>query len=300
MKITLSEKYLPVFEALSSGVRIKIIDMLANKPMNIKDLAEQLGLSSAILTMHVRKLENAGLIRSKRIHSGRSTSKVCYLETDYIEIDLPSKKKKAVKTHEFTLPVGHYTDFDVAPTCGIATTESVIGYFDDPRYFLDPERVNAGILWFTKGFIEYKVPNYLLNDQEPLSLEISFELGSEAPGINNNWPSDILFVLNGLEIGQWTSPGDFGGTRGRYTPEWWSLSVGQFGLLKILRIDETGSYIDGERISDVNLRQLQLRQKQWSFRITIPDNAVHAGGVTLFGAGFGNYNQDILFRLYYE
>jgi len=155
-------------------------------------------------------------------------------------------------------------------------------------------------LWFTKGFVEYRIPNYLLSDQTPTALEISMELGSEAPGVNNNWPSDITFILNGLKIGQWTSPGDFGGTRGTYTPQWWSLTVGQYGLLKILKIDNSGSYIDGERISDVTLHQLQLRQKQWTFRIAILDNAEHPGGVTIFGAGFGNYNQDIVFRLYYE
>ena len=274
--------------------------MLSEKPMNIKEMAEQLGLSSAILTMHIGKLEKSGLIGSERTHSGRSTYKVCYLEADSLEIDFPSKTRSNSRVHEFILPIGHYTDFSVLPTCGLATTEKVIGYFDDPRYFLDPERVNAKILWFTKGFVEYKVPNYLLSDQEPVSLEISMELGSEAPGVNNNWPSDITFLINGVEIGKWTSPGDFGGTRGIFTPEWWSLSVGQFGLLKILKIDDTGSYMDGRRISDITLQQLDLRQKQWDFRVTIKDDAIHAGGITIFGSGFGNYNQDIIFRLFYK
>lgn len=300
MKITLSEKCLPVFEALASDVRIKILCMLAEKPMNIKEMAENLGLSSAILTMHVRKLETAGLVHSERIHHGRSTFKVCHLITESIKIDFPLKKNRDIKIHEFVLPIGHYTDFSITPTCGLATTEKVIGYFDDPRYFLNPERVNAKILWFTKGFVEYRIPNFLLSDQNPVALEISLELGSEAPGVNNNWPSDITFILNGINIGQWTSPGDFGGTKGIYTPEWWSLSVGQFGLLKILRIDDTGSYIDGERVSDVTLSQLDLRHKQWSFKIAVLEDAVHAGGVTIFGAGFGNYDQDIVFRLYYE
>jgi predicted transcriptional regulator len=300
LRISLSEKNLPVFEALSSDVRIKIIGMLVNKPMNIKEIAKALGLSSAIITMHVRKLEEAGLIRSERIHSGRSTSKLCYCEMDSIEIIFPSKKNKSSKIHEFALPVGHYTDFDVTPTCGLSTTDHIIGGFDDPRHFLDPERVNAGILWFTKGFVEYRLPNYLLSDQTPVLLEISLELCSEAPGVNDDWPSDISFALNGIEIGKWTSPGDFGGIRGKFTPDWWSLSVGQFGLLKVIRINDTGTYIDDKRISDVTLQQLDLRQKQFTFRISVPSDAVHIGGVTLFGTGFGNYNQDIIFRLYYE
>lgn len=299
MKISISNRDLPVYEALASDIRIKIIHLLAEKPMNIKEIAEHLGLSSAIITMHVKKLEKAGLVRSERIQSNRSNYKVCHLDVESIEIEFPQKNRKDTRVHEFVLPVGHYTDFDIAPTCGLATAEKLIGYYDDPRYFLDPERVNTKILWFTKGYVEYKVPNYLLSNQEPVSLEISMELGSEAPGVNNNWPSDISFILNGVNVGQWTSPGDFGGMRGNYTPEWWSLSVGQFGLLKILRIDDTGSYIDGERVSDITLSQLDLRQKQWSFRVAVLENAVHPGGVTIFGAGFGNYDQDIIFRLYY-
>ena len=248
MKLNISHKHLPVYEALASEVRLNIINLLAKKPMNIKELANQLGLSSAILTMHVRKLENAQIIKSERIQVNRAISKVCSLAVDKIEIDFPVKDENALNIHEFSLPVGHYTDFEVEPTCGLATAEKIIGYFDDPRCFLDPERVDAKILWFSKGYVEYKVPNYLLPDQTPKALEISMELGSEAPGVNENWPSDIAFYLNGIKIGQWTSPGDFGGTRGKFTPEWWSLGVNQYGLLKVLKIDDTGSYMDGQRI----------------------------------------------------
>jgi len=112
MRIAVEEKHLPVFEALASNIRIKIINLLADKPMNIKEMADSLGLSSAILTMHIKKLEKAGLVRSERIHSGRSTYKVCHLATESIVIDFPKKIKNISKVHEFELPVGHYTDFN--------------------------------------------------------------------------------------------------------------------------------------------------------------------------------------------
>ncbi|NLN66357.1 MAG: ArsR family transcriptional regulator [Clostridiaceae bacterium] len=299
MKIKISEKHLPVFEALASGVRLKIINLLSQRSMNIKELAQNLSLSSAILTMHIRKLEDAGIIKSERVKINGAIHKICSLDMDLIEIEFPKNKDSDLKTYEFILPVGHYTDFNVTPTCGLATTEKIIGYFDDPRYFWDPERVNAKILWFTKGYIEYKVPNHLLSDQTLKFIEISMELGSEAPGVNSNWPSDISFFLNGVNIGHWTSPGDFGSTKGNFTPDWWSLSVGQYGLLKIIKIDDTGSYIDGEKMSEVTLSQLNLREQLWSLRIAVLEDALHQGGVTLFGSGFGNYDQDIVFRLYY-
>ena len=32
---------------------------------------------------------------------------------------------------------------------------------DDPRYFAHPDRAEAGILWLSKGYVEYLVPNIL-------------------------------------------------------------------------------------------------------------------------------------------
>lgn len=300
MKTDISEKWLPVYEALSSRVRIKIINILAQNSLNIKQIAEELGLSSAIVTMHVKKLEAAGIVHSERKSITGAVQKICFLDVDSLEIQFPSRKAKVRSYHEFSMPIGHYSDFSVTPTCGIATPEKVIGQFDDPRYFLDPDRVNAGILWFTEGFVEYRIPNFLLSVQQPEELEISMELGSEAPGINSNWPSDISFFLNERIIGQWTSPGDYGNSRGKYTPRWWSLQVGQYGLYKAIRIAQDGSYIDGIKVSDTTLSSLDIRQKYWSFRIAVLPESQNVGGVTIFGKGFGNYSRDIMFKLYYK
>ncbi|OPX45747.1 bacterial regulatory protein, arsR family [Ruminiclostridium hungatei] len=300
MKTDISEKWLPVYEALGSDVRIKIINLLAENPLNIKQLAQHLGLSSAIVTMHVRKLEGAGIIRSERKSIDGSVQKLCHLAVDSIEIAFPVKQANIRNYHEFSMPIGHYSDFRATPTCGIATPEKVIGQFDDPRYFLNPERVNAGILWFTEGYVEYRIPNFLLSVQQPEELEISMELGSEAPGVNNNWPSDITFFLNDHKLGFWTSPGDFGYSRGKYTPEWWSLQVGQYGLFKAIRINHSGTYIDGLKVSDISLSTLDIRQKYWTFRIAVLPDAINAGGVTLFGKGFGNYSRDIMFKLFFS
>ena len=91
--------------------------------------------------------------------------------------------------------------------------------------------MNAGILWFGKGYVEYKIPNFLLASQNPEELVISMEIASEAPETNNDWPSDITFTLNGVKLGTWTSPGDFGDQRGKYTPKWWANHINQYGLL---------------------------------------------------------------------
>lgn len=108
------------------------------------------------------------------------------------------QERNGKKFHQFIVPVRHYTDFNITTTCVLATTEKVIWYFDDPRYFLDPKRVNVKILWFAKGYVEYKILNQLLASQHLKELEISMELGSEAPGVNSNWPSDISFIFIGI------------------------------------------------------------------------------------------------------
>ncbi len=301
MKIDISDTHLPIYEALASDVRLKIIQLLAQQEMNIKDLAQALELSSPIMTMHVKKLEKAGLISSEMVSSSGGTKKMCKLITDSIEIDFPSRRRPALRSyHESIVSVGHYTDFEVEPTCGLATTMKVIGMFDEPRFFLDAERINAKILWFSSGFIEYKIANFLLRSENPTELEISFEISSEAPFANENWPSDISFYLNGIKIGIWTSPGDFGGKRGKYTPDWWWDEINQYGLLKVLKITPNGTFIDGQQISSVTLDDVNILSKQWKFRIAVEEDAENVGGVTLFGSGFGNYNQDIVFKLYYE
>ncbi len=292
------KQYLPLYEALASEVRWKMMALLAEGEINVKELAARLNLSASIVTMHVRKLEEAGLIGSRRARIGGGTHKLCFLKERKIEIELPASAEEA-NIREQSIAIGHYTAFDISPTCGLGTLEKEIGVWDDPRYFLDPERVQAAILWFGQGFVEYKTPNYLLPEQSAEAIEISMELASEAPGLRDDWPSDIAFDLNGVRLGTWTSPADFGrAARGKYTPAWWHRNVNQYGLLKTIRIDASGTTIDGERLSDLTLADLRLEEPFWTLRFTVDEQAEHVGGLTLYGAGFGNHDQDIVIRVH--
>ncbi len=294
-------KFMPLYEALASEVRWKIMSLLADSEMNVKDIAEQLELSPSIVTMHVRKLEQAGLIGSHRVRQNGGTHKMCFLKENNVEIELPSANKTG-KLKELSISVGHYTSFEVHPTCGLGTREKEIGVWDDPRYFLDPERVHAAILWFGWGYVEYKMPNYLLADQAGQTadaIEISMEIASEAPGLRDYWPSDIEFTFNGVSLGTWTSPADFGrAARGKFTPEWWHRNVNQYGLLKTIRIDASGTFIDDERMSEVTLADIKLWEPFWSLRFSVDEQAVNVGGLTLYGSGFGNHDQDIVIRVH--
>ncbi len=297
MQLDISQDSLPVYEALASSVRLTIIQLLSKKKMSVKELASELGLSSAIVTMQVKKLETAGLITTDRL--GRS--KVSSLKVDSITVNFPKKIYTAYNTLDTSIPIGQYTNFSIVPPCGLATSDDFIGINDHPKYFMDPLRMNAQILWFTQGYIEYQIPNLLEKEQKLEMLEISMEIASEFPLSNNNWPSDISFSLNGKNLGTWTSPGDFSDIRGKNNPAWYPDNLNQYGLLKTIRIMDHGTYMEGEplsptRITDFNSNETQL----WTLRIEVKSDAKNVGGCTIYGKKFGNHEQDIDFKLFYS
>jgi Predicted transcriptional regulator len=300
MYLTTDARSLRVYEALASEARLQIIDLLQDREMSIKELAAELYLSNAIVSTHVKKLLEAGLVSSRVKRVNGATYKLCSLSAEYLQIKLSKDKAPERQKYEVSIPIGHYTDIEAHPTCGLATVERMIGHYDNPAYFLDPERVNAGILWFGRGYVEYKIPNFLYKDQKLKELEISMEIGSEAPQYNENWPSDIRFALNGTTVAEWTSPGDYGTSRGRLSPEWWAEDVNQYGLLKVLRLNGKGTFIDGRLMSRLTVDNLELSGNQWTLRISADNAERGRGGLTLFGKGFGNYDQDIVVRSYYE
>lgn len=299
MKIDVNTDNIKFFEALSSVTRIRIIEMLSNEPKNVKEIAEVLNMSSAIVTRHIQQLEEAGIVKCRNSSGIRGIQKICSLDMDQAVLFFQQKEKQESAIRH-SIPVGQYHAYNITPTCGLSSDSKIIGYLDDPRYFADPEHIKANIIWFGSGWVEYRIPNYMLGNQEVQYIEISLEICSEAPGYNENWPSDISFSLNGIEVGMWTSPGDFGASRGVFTPDWWNHET-QHGLLKTLLVNTAGSYMDGVNISKVKVEDLGISYGQdIVLRIANPSTARNVGGITLFGMNFGNYNQDINVKIDYK
>ena len=290
------EDGIDLYKALGSDLRIQIIKLLLEKgEMNMNEIAGSLGITNGALTSHIKKLEECGLVSVLSEHEGHGNQKLCRVHTDRILIDvMPQVPEENKNLYSVDIPVGQYTDYQVSPTCGIASRKSLIGEVDDPRYFAHPQRTHAGILWFSKGYVEYLIPNFLSPHCQVEQLILSVEIASEAPGTNNDWPSDIAFFLNEIPIGTWTSPGDFGDVHGLFTPSWWLPFWNQYGLLKTLIVNKNGTFIDGLKISDVAIDQFSLDHRSpLRFKFMVSDSSPHTGGLTLFGKGFGNYNQDI-------
>ena len=296
MQLDVSEGSLKVYEALASSVRLRIIRLLSEHPMSVKDLATALDLSSPIVTKHLNKLTEAELITSKRV----GHQKVSSLKVDTIDVKFPHLIYPKFKVHKNAIPVGHYTEYSVEPSCGLAGPDGYIGKVDNPKYFMFADRMTAGMIWFNNGFVEYQTPNFVGPDEQLEMLDLSMELGSEFPFSNNTWPSDITFFINGKEIGTWRSPGDFSDIRGKYTPDWVPDNVNQYGILKILRVTDHGTYLDGQPFTDVCLKDLPADEDLWNIRFEIKPDAKKSGGCTIFGKGFGNYDQNIELSAYYS
>lgn len=294
---------LEIFKALGSELRINIIKLLQeNHEMNMNELATSLGITNGALTSHIKKLEESGIIQVMTEGGSHGNQKVCKVAVDKIVVDVESEENEEDQNiYNTEVKVGHYSDYDVYPTCGLATSQAIVGEVDDPRYFSHPDRINAGILWFTKGYIEYMIPNLLPSATKIDQITVSLEISSEAPGINNDWPSDISILLNDVKIGTWTSPGDYGDVQGIFTPDWWFPNWNQYGLLKMIVINKKGTFVDGLKISNVTINEFNLDYKSTvRFKFEIEEDAKNVGGITIFGSEFGNYNQDIKVRIAYS
>lgn len=295
------EEGIEVLKGLASQARVKILKLLHIKgPLNVNDIAAALELPQSTVSSNVQILEDAGLIRTETQKARKGNQKICHSTFDEVLVmfkeDVAPLRANVI---EVSMPLGLYTSCEVSAPCGLCSREGIIGLLDVPDTFLDPDRMKAGLIWFTRGFVEYQFPNNAkLSRNEIESMEFSMELSSEVPGTSADWPSDITVAVNGKDIGTWTSPGDFGDKRGVYTPDWWKLKGSQYGKLKSWRVSQDGTYVDGVKISPVSLKDLDVEtHHSIRLRIGVRDDAKHPGGINIFGRGFGNYDQDIVLRL---
>ncbi|MGB9679318.1 MAG: ArsR/SmtB family transcription factor [Thermoanaerobacteraceae bacterium] len=80
-------KIIKIFDALSHPVRIKILGILYENRQYISELARIIGISRPLLYIHLRKLEEAGLVKaSMEISSDGKATK--YYELNHFDIKL--------------------------------------------------------------------------------------------------------------------------------------------------------------------------------------------------------------------
>ncbi|ULL13030.1 ArsR family transcriptional regulator [Paenibacillus sp. H1-7] len=303
LDISKPDELAKVAHALASEVRIHILHLLNTRNMNIMEIAESLHIPVSTAASHIRILEKAGLVLTELQPGIRGVMKVCSRSFHDVHINLNPGTfvQNGIHAYEIDMPVGQFVDCEVYPTCGMANSTQMIIPEDSPSSFFHPNRATAQLIWFRKGYVEYKFPLGTAYKPGVESVQFSLELCSEAPSYDNDWPSDITVWVNDMEIGTWTCPGDFGGRKGRLNPAWWSDHNTQFGVVKTWKIDKSKSSIDDVPISNVNVTDLKLAQSDFvTFKIGVKSNAVHKGGINLFGKEFGDFEHDIKMKVTYQ
>lgn len=283
-------------------MRVKMISLLCIRPMNVNELAEALSLPVSTAALNVRQLEEAGLISTEIQPGIRGAMKLCSRKIDSVSMRLTPDMQDGVNALTLQLPIGSYSAAEgIEPECGMVSDHAWIGETNAPRSFYHPDRFGAQMLWFRSGELEYRFSLGEVDPAQVAFIEFAMEISSNAPMYREDFKSDIFVSVNGVTLGTWTSPGDYGGRRGRLNPSWWSDTSSQFGLLKTWRVDSAHSLLDGEEISGVTLADLRLGSADYiSLRIGVHADSKHVGGLNLFGDKFGDFAQGIVMRVGYE
>ncbi len=289
-----------LLKALANATRMSILEYVGDQVVPLTQIAQHLDLAASTTAMHIAILERAGLLQTELQPASRGLQKVCARTYDELVIDLPRGADHSRDRVEVSMPIGAYSTFEITPTCGLAAIGGLIGFLDDPNAFYEPDRIDAQLLWFSSGYVEYVFPDRVPPGATVVSAQLTAEVSSEAPLHDLDWPSDISVWINGIHLGEWTCPADYGGSRGRLTPRWWEDGNSQFGVLKRWHVTGDGTAIDGLPLSGVRIGALGFSPRQpVRVRIGVRPEAANVGGINLFGRRFGHYPQDLVLRLEY-
>ncbi len=290
-----------ISRALSVPERITILKSILRSNKNLSMLSEELDMPISSVARHVDILTDAGLIYTSYQPGPKGHTKYCSQAVLSFTVSLEScaDEKDAKPEYAVEMPLGMFSHCHIKAPCGMTGAEGEIAGFDNPNVFFSPVRLQAECIWFDGGFISYNFPTDFPRTQKFSEITFSFEICSETIYYNNNWPSDITVRINDVETVTFTSPGDFGGRRGKYTPLYWPVTSTQFGLLKKISVNEEGVFVDNSFVSDkVRFADLKIYNgSAIKLDIGIKEDAKHKGGINLFGKNFGDYPQSIMMTL---
>ena len=294
-----------IARALSSELRVSVLAELSRRSRSVGELAKVLDVPMSSMAVAVKTLEEAGLIRCDYQPGAHGSLKICNRKLDTISIELfdsEAANEKEMVTIE--MPIGGYSlAGEIEPTCGILNEQMPIGAMDLPRVFYSPRRFSAQLIWFSRGYLEYRFTTIgeWINEAEIEWVELSFEACSEAPMYRNPWPSDIYVEINGIRLGTWTCPCDCGGRQGHLTPSWWETTSTQFGFLKFWRVTRDGTYLDDQPLSSVSIGELNLGNLECvRVRIGVDPKSENVNGINLFGEKFGDHPQALIMKVGYK
>ena len=126
-KITLNidevEKSSKIFHALASPARLKILQLIEDKPLNISKISTLMNIPMSSTALAINILEDAGLVITTSSPGLRGSQKLCALKTDSIYLQIKKNELPGENTNVIIeqIPIGNYFDFCVEPPCGFGT-----------------------------------------------------------------------------------------------------------------------------------------------------------------------------------
>jgi predicted transcriptional regulator len=296
-----NNQMISIGKALSSEARIDILRLLRNRDLNVNEIAEMLDIPASSSAAHVKVLEEAGMIKTSLQPGIRGSMKLCHIVLDHIYIEMNTTRNMEQDEEIIKMPIGSFIDYQAEPTCGMVSSKGPIGSEDEPRCFYLPGRMEAQLIWIGHGYVEYRFPTYSMASKKVKQLEVSMELCSEDHEFNLDFPSDITLWINQKEVGTWTCPSDFGGRRGNLNPDWWPDKNTQYGILKTWKINDHGCFIDDNTSETFRIHEFCLEKQDYiSVRVGVKEEAIHKGGINLFGESFGDFAQNIIMKIVYQ
>lgn len=290
----LNQIYL-IGNALASPIRVAILSQLKTCEMSVTELAKINFVSVSSIMFHLNLLKKANLVNIVTIKTNRIQKRIVNRSCFNINIDLFLENAAPINTKKYfeSMPVGCFINAEFGNKSGYVTTKEAIGLYGDGPFI--PARFDAQIVYVNNGFVEYAFNNGKIRDKKVKEISFTLEICSEAPYYNNNFKSDIIFSINGIELLTYTSPGDFGGRHGKYTPEFLSLNSSQYGIIKTILVNELGVYLDNVLINpNIKISSLCIEKgNHIKLKVESKIDAENQGGFNIFGKNAGDYPHDI-------
>ena len=288
-----------ICRALGSPIRLKIIKQLTEKPMTLLEVARLNSITNSTALFHLTCLIDGGIVENRYLPGVKGKAQIFFVNFNRISFTRGDTIKETTKIFQQETAVGDYIDID-CDFFGIANTEKIIMLHREESF--SSARKTAELLWVQSiGAVYYPFENYFAKNGTVEELSFSLELCSETSFYRNDWKSDVTFSINGIDVCTYTSPGDFGGVRGKLNPSWWTNENTQFGNLLDISVRSGGTFMSNEKCSDIGLKDLNLSDgNKIIFGIKIKPTAKYIGGFNIFGKKFGNYEQDIKMSAKYK
>jgi len=283
--------------AIASPIRLKMFRQINQKPMTLVEIAKLNNVTNSTALFHLKLLHDGGLIEGRYLPGKKGKDLVYFVKFSGIFFQQSNHRNNEMLVHEQSVGVGEYVDADLK-IINVADTNGIYHLSGGKQFSND--RFKAQILWTDGGKISYAFENSFTAETIVQELSFSLEICSEARFYRNDWKSDITFSVNNVELCTYTSPGDFGGIRGKLNPDWWGNENTQYGILINVSITDDGTYLNSQKVSKTTLSDLKLGDgNKILFSIYNKPNAEYWGGFNLFGKSFGNYPQDIILTAKY-